>query len=209
MLQIIHFHVNLWHDFLVHHQKEIPIIRRKYNRIRSELNERSERLWAAAEAMELGWGGVSAVAIATKMARDRIQRGVQELQGSKRKRKVLDGDRYRVRCVGGGRKNATQKDLQLLSALLALVEPDARGDPESPLRWTIKSTRELARELKNQKHWISHSTVATLLYEAEFSLQGAILIAMPNLNLLMNRSRVSSSAINPLFQLTRKKRACW
>lgn len=133
------------------------------------LNERTRRLWAATEAMEVGWGGITAVATATGLSPTTITAGVAELQN----KDTLQGNGgdARVRRPGGGRKSAGERDRALVPALEALIEPAARGDPESPLRWTIKSTRELARELARQEHPESHATVATLLERAGFSLQ--------------------------------------
>lgn len=144
----------------------IARIQRKFGRVQSALHERARRVWAAAEALELGWGGVTAVARATGLSPTTIRAGIAEV----RRPRVGAGD-TRVRRHGGGRKPLAQLDPQLLPALEALVEPTARGDPESPLRWTIKSTRQLAGELTRQQHPASHSTVAALLDRAGFSLQ--------------------------------------
>ena len=128
-------------------------IRWKYEALGPVLDERSRRQWAAAEAVELGWGGISAVALATGMARDTIRVGIGELV--KRKVRPSESPCFRIRCEGGGRKRLTDIDAGLLSALDALVEPATRGDPESPLRWTCKSTRRLADELTRQNHPVS------------------------------------------------------
>jgi hypothetical protein len=144
-------------------------IRWKYEALGPVLDERSRRQWAAAEAVELGWGGISAVAIATGMARDTIRVGIDELV--KRKVRPSASPNVRIRCEGGGRKRLTDIDAGLLSALDALVEPTTRGDPESPLRWTCKSTRRLAEELTRQNHPISPRAVAYLLRATGYSLQ--------------------------------------
>jgi transposase len=133
-------------------------------RIGPELDERSRRVWAAAEAMELGWGGTTAVAEATGLSRTTIRAGIAELQQPTQ-------DLSRIRRPGGGRKSLVTHDPQLRSALEALVEPTERGEPDSPLRWTIRSARVLAETLTRQGHPVSHSTVALLLQEAGFSLQ--------------------------------------
>ena len=97
------------------------------------------RQWAAAEAKDLGWGGVSAVSAATGLSLTTIGAGLRELELPKERR-----DATRIRRPGGGRKRLTKRDPELLSALEALIEPTTRGDPESPLRWTCKCTRKLA-----------------------------------------------------------------
>jgi transposase len=143
-------------------------IRRKYRSLRVEMNERSRRQWAAAEARELGWGGVSAVARATGISRTTITAGLRELDLPVKQRTA---EAARIRQPGGGRKPLTQIDSELLSALESLIEPATRGDPESPLRWTCKSTRVLAEELKRTNHPVGATTVATLLHQAGYSLQ--------------------------------------
>ena len=145
-------------------------IRRKFKSLAPELNERSRRQWAAAEARDLGYGGISLVATATGISRPTISAGLRELDLPKRKREA-EVAASRVRRVGGGRRRLTELDGDLLAALEALVEPLTRGDPESPLRWTCKSTRRLAAELSDDHHQVSASTVATLLHEAGYSLQ--------------------------------------
>lgn len=148
----------------------IARIRRKFRRLQGALNERSRRLWAASEALEIGWGGVTAVAAATHMSQSTVRAGIVELKSPRRGKMSLPPER--VRRPGGGRRRAVVNDPQLLPVLDGLVEPTSRGDPESPLRWTIKSTRTLAGELARQAHPVSYRTVATLLDEAGYSLQG-------------------------------------
>jgi hypothetical protein len=143
----------------------IERIRRKFLLLQSALDERSRRLWAATEAMEFGWGGITAVASATGFSSTTIAAGLVELGSGN----LSEG--ARVRRLGGGRKTVSELDPALVPALEMLVEPTARGDPESPLRWTIKSTRVLAAELARQKHPVSHATVASLLEREGFSLQ--------------------------------------
>ena len=120
---------------------------------------------AAAEAMEIGHGGVSRVSRACGLSRVTITKGIRELAEGP----LREG---RVRRPGGGRKKLVVRDPKLPSLLESLVEPLARGDPESPLRWTCKSTRTLARELTRRKRPISHEKVAQLLRELDYSLQG-------------------------------------
>ncbi len=141
------------------------LIRQKYRMFQHSLDERSRRLWAAAEAQALGYGGTSVVARATGISRSTIVRGLKEAQGSG---SVEAG---RIRRPGGGRKRATTVDPRLRVALDQLVDPTSRGDPESPLRWTCKSTRALARELVAQGHPASDWLVRQLLYELDYSLQ--------------------------------------
>lgn len=153
----------------MHSANPIERIRLKFEALADILDERSRRQWAASEAQELGYGGISSVAQATGLARDTIRLGMQELRY--RQEHPDEPVSPRLRKAGGGRKALTALDPDLLSALEHLVEPLTRGDPESPLRWTCKSTRTLAKELTGQGHPISDRTVAALLYEAGYSLQ--------------------------------------
>ncbi len=146
----------------------IRSIRRKFRALRPGMDERLRRQWAAAEARELGRGGVTAVACATGMSRTTITVGGRELELPIKQR---EQEALRVRRPGGGRRSLAQTDPDLLAALEALVEPVTRGDPESPLRWTCKSTAKLAAELTRQKHPVSDRTVATMLKQAGYSLQ--------------------------------------
>jgi hypothetical protein len=143
-------------------------IKGKYEALKGELDERARRIWAAAEAVSLGHGGIAAVARATGLAESTIRVGKTELaqpsQGAAPMR--------RIRRQGGGRKPLSRQDQGLLAALDALVEPMARGAPMSPLRWTCKSTRRLAKELCQQGHQVSHAKVAQLLKKLNYSLQG-------------------------------------
>src|SRR5207342_2124707 len=123
-----------------------------------------QRLVMAADARSLGHGGIAAVAGATGASRSRISQGVAELEAGV-------APLGRVRRGGGGRKKVTATDPALLAALLALVEPTRRGDPESPLCWTTLSTRKLAAELTAAGHRVGPDTVARLLHEQGFSLQ--------------------------------------
>ena len=131
------------------------------------LNERQQRLALATEARLLGHGGVRAVARAAGVSETTVRKGVFELEDGQDP--FPDG---RARRPGGGRKSAARLDPALVPALLALVEPDERGDPMSPLRWTTKSLRHLAGELTRQGHRVSAPTVGHLLREHGFSLQG-------------------------------------
>jgi hypothetical protein len=146
------------------------IIRQKFTRLRPYLDERSVRLWAATEALALGRGGISLVARATGLMRKTIAAGLRQLQATTPETAPPPGNR--VRQPGGGRKPLTQTDPTLVQALEALLEPVTRGDPQSPLRWTCKSTRVLAAALGEQGHPVSHQTVAELLEALDYSLQG-------------------------------------
>jgi len=155
----------------------VPSIRAKFEALGPYLDERRRRLWAAAEAMVLGRGGITAVANATGLQRVTIRAGIRELQADPGNatgaESAAAADRMqRVRAPGGGRKPLTTQDPALVHDLEALVEPTARGDPMSPLRWTCKSTRQLAAELVRQGHQVSHQTVADLLHALDYSLQG-------------------------------------
>jgi hypothetical protein len=130
------------------------------------LNERQRRLLLGVEARLLGHGGVRAVAQVAGVSETTVRTGVFELEGGQDP--FPDG---RARRAGGGRKSTEELDAGLVPALLALVEPDERGDPESPLRWTTKSLRHLATELARQGHPVSAPTVGRLLRAAGFSLQ--------------------------------------
>ena len=127
------------------------------------LNERQRRLLLAAEAQALGRGGITRVARATGAARPTIARGLADL--------AQPSSPDRVRRRGGGRKRRQDTDPTLVTDLEALVDPDTRGDPMSPLRWTCKSTRKLAEALQQQGHQVSERIVRTLLHAADYSLQ--------------------------------------
>ena len=148
--------------------KLIARVRRKWRALRTEMDERMRRRWAAAEARELGWGGVTAVAEATRLSRVTITAGLREIEQPARERAA---QATRIRRPGGGRKALTEADPALEAALDALIDPVTRGDPESPLRWTCKSTARLAEEMTRQGHPVSPRTVAMLLHAAEYSLQ--------------------------------------
>ena len=147
----------------------IERIRGKYVVLSPAMDERLRRQWAAAEAVSMGWGGVSAVSFATGLSRNTIAVGVRELES--RQENPAVPVTVRVRRSGAGRKPVTQTDPGLLAALEALVDPVTRGHPESPLRWTCKSTAVLAAELTRHRHPVTDRTVATLLKDTGYSLQ--------------------------------------
>jgi hypothetical protein len=140
-------------------------IREKFRALVADLDERGRRRWAAAEARSLGWGGVAAVAAATGLSDRTIRNGIAELDAAD---PLPPG---RQRRPGGGRRSREQEQPGLARALERLVEPDSRGDPRSPLRWTCKSTRELAGALRDQGFQVSDRKVGHLLKAAGYSLQ--------------------------------------
>ena len=144
--------------------------RHKYESLNPLLNERLRRLWAATEAGEIGWGGITAVAMATGLSHTTIGLGLREARGGPDRPDQAPAPE-RVRRPGGGRKAATLVDRSLLSDLEAMVDPVTRGDPQSPLRWTCKSTRKLAEQLRQQGHQVGYRTVAALLGQLGYSLQ--------------------------------------
>jgi len=144
------------------------VVRSKFKLLSGELDERSRRLWGAAEALGLGYGGVAAVARATGMTPERIRRGIAELG----KEPPADGDRRRIRRKGAGRKPITESFPLVLRELDSMVEPTSRGDPESSLRWTCKSLRALSGELQRRGIKASRMSVSKLLKESGYSLQG-------------------------------------
>jgi hypothetical protein len=145
-------------------------VRSKFRALGPLLDERSRRQWAATEATAYGWGGIQAVSHATGLSPNTIRKGQVELAARAKSPNAPLSPR--LRRPGGGRKKKTDSDPQLSAALEALVDPATRGDPESPLRWTCKSTTQLARELTRQGHPVSPRTVGRLLRADGYSLQG-------------------------------------
>jgi transposase len=141
-------------------------IRQRYEVLAGVVDERVRRLMVAAESLAIGRGGQVTVARATGVSRTTIQQGIREVQQPE-----LHARKGRIRRSGGGRKAMVVIDPTLRDDLNRLVEPTSRGDPESPLRWTCKSVRKLADELKAQGHQTSHRMVAELLHDLGYSLQ--------------------------------------
>lgn len=139
---------------------------RKFALLARVLDERMRRLVAAAEAQAIGFGGVTAVAQASGLSRGTVMRGMTELKTAPKPSRD-----QRIRRQGAGRKRTVERDATLKRDLEALVEPVTRGDPESPLRWTCKSVRQLASELNRAGHRTSHRMVAELLHAMDYSLQ--------------------------------------
>src|SRR6266853_5070762 len=129
------------------------------------LDERTRRLTAASEAKALGYGGISLVRRACGLSRKAIRMGIRELE---------TGESWpgRIRRPGAGRKRITEFDPELVERLEAMIEEETRGDPESPLRWTCKSTRAIAEALTRRHHPVSHTKVAQILHDQHYSLQG-------------------------------------
>src|ERR1700674_4860061 len=139
-------------------------LREKFFAVWPRLDERSRRFMAASKALSLGYGGVSRIRRACGLSRKAIAEGIRE---------IADGNTLpgRIRRSGAGRKNIVERDPKLLVSLERLIEPKTRGDPESPLRWICKSTRNLAAHLTREKHPVSHEKVAQLLRDQNYSLQ--------------------------------------
>jgi hypothetical protein len=140
-------------------------LHQKYMLLFPHMNERQQRLIAAADAERLGRGGIALVARASGLSRPTLYQAKRDLHADPLRPP-------RVRRPGAGRKKLTQHDPALVQALEALIDPISRGDPMSPLRWTCKSTRQLARALTAAGHRVSHESVAHLLHHLEYSLQG-------------------------------------
>jgi len=141
-------------------------IRQKFKQLENHLNERTKRIWAGTEARAIGWGGVSLVARAIKISRRAIHYGLHEIDS---KQSLPAG---RIRKGGGGRYSAVQHHPDLINKVENLVDPVTRGDPESPLRWTCKSTRILSAELVKIGFNVSSRIVRILLHRLGYSLQG-------------------------------------
>src|SRR5882724_3809004 len=141
------------------------VIQRKFTALVADLDERARRRWAALEAQALGRGGIAVVSRATGLSRGTVRAGLREL---------ADTDPLPSHCqrrAGGGRKPDADTQPGLRGALDALIEPSTRGSPTNPLRWTGKSTRRLAEELRRRGYEVSASTVRRLLHAMDYSLQ--------------------------------------
>src|SRR5919202_3665600 len=141
-------------------QQTIEAIKQRYTCAAAPLDERGRRAVAAAEALTLGWGGITAVARATGLSRTVSQSGIKETRGT-----LPSAPAGRVRRPGGGRKPIRATDPTVGNELERLVEPTTRGDPASPLRWTCKSVRKLAAELPAQGHQTSHRLGGGMLHQ--------------------------------------------
>ena len=148
--------------------RKVPEEERHWLRILGTLNEYQARLFVAQKALEEGRGGISRLSRLTRMSRPTIMKGIEELQ---RKRPLRRADTGRVRSAGGGRKPVEQADPRVARMLGQILAETTAGDPMSYLRWTNKSTRVLAEELKRQGHEVSHVTVARCLHDLGYTLQ--------------------------------------
>jgi len=140
----------------------------KFRALAAELNERQRRLWAASEARSVGWGGITATARATGISIPTIRKGIAELESGERL------DPGRVRRLGGGRKSLLESDPTILDDIERLVDEDSRGDPESLLRWTAKSVRQVAGALREMGHEVHFTSVATFMRLLGYSLQANV-----------------------------------
>jgi hypothetical protein len=146
--------------------QDLKAMRQRYRAIKDALNERTRRRWAGAESLAAGRGGIAAIGRVTGLSYRTIVRGMREAMSPPN----LAPER--IRCAGGGRKPAQSKDPELRPALEHLVEPLTRGDPESPLRWTLKSLRRLSQELCRGGHVAGRTLIGELLHDMGYSLQG-------------------------------------
>ena len=147
------------------------MISKKYKILKFEFDERARRVWAASEALVLGHGGIAIVARATGLCRKTIKDGLDQISTNSPVNTGSSTSSRRIRTSGGGRKEIENVSPEIISALEELLEPSISGDPMSPLHWTCKSTRKLAKELQCQGFIISHTTVVELLKKLDFTLQ--------------------------------------
>jgi hypothetical protein len=140
-------------------------LQEKYATILPHLNEKQQRLYVASESQSLGWGGITKVYRASGISRSRIYRGIVELNAN-----IPPTSRCRV--AGGGRKRLVEQQPEILKELDSIIDPETRGDPETPLRWTTQSTRSLAINLIQKGYQISHTLISELLRSKGYSLQG-------------------------------------
>lgn len=146
--------------------EKIKKLRKKLSGILPLLNEKHRRLLVGAEALSIGYGGVKILSDITGMNCQTIRRGISELENGKNKFSE------KIRNAGGGRKKISDKNPEIKKILEEIIEPDTRGDPETPLRWTCKSVRNITDLLKEEGCDVSHQTVSSILHELEYSLQG-------------------------------------
>ena len=149
----------------------IEEISTKFALLAPTMDERQTRLWLAAEAKSLGWGGIAAVTKATDVLAKRIRMGIRELEETARHPPEEPPHAQRIRRPGAGRKDLTESDPSLVEDLESLIDPETRGDPESLLRWTTKSVRKLAEQLCTMGHAVGRQKVSELLHYLDYSLQ--------------------------------------
>jgi hypothetical protein len=152
-------------------RSDAEIIRRKYKWLSRVMDEKMCRWWAGSEALIHGRGGITLVSQATGLNRNTVAAGVKSIQAKGETASGSSEERAGIRRPGGGRKSLVEHSPMLNAALEKLVDPVTRGDPMSPLRWTCKSVRRLARELQSQGYKVSPPTVAALLHQMDYSLQ--------------------------------------
>lgn len=150
---------------------EKELISKRFSLLAPILDEKQLRLYVAAEALAIGRGGISLVSQASGVSRPTITSGCKELSEEGARKNATGRASGRIRKAGGGRKRTVDLDKTLRSDLESLIEPVTRGDPESPLRWTAKSVRNLAENLKALGHKTSHRMIAEMLQEMGYSLQ--------------------------------------
>lgn len=141
------------------------LLKQKFDRMWPYLDERSRRMFAANEAVEIGYRGVSLVSRACGLSRVTITKGMKEIVSKPTE------ENNRIRKKGAGRHKITKSNPEIIKMLESIVEDTTRGDPESPLRWTCKSTRSISDELSSQNHIVSHTKVLHLLRDMDYSLQ--------------------------------------
>ena len=146
----------------VEKQKEIQ---QKFAVLKDHLNEKTRRLWCGSEALAIGASGITLVSKATNISHPTIRRGIKEIHNPE----TIVANR--IRKEGGGRKALEKTDKTLTADIEKLIEPATRGDPESPLRWTSKSTQHIADELNKKTHRSSPRSISRMLHEMDFSLQ--------------------------------------
>lgn len=151
-------------------EETVSRVKIKYESLLPIMNEKMRRYWAASEATAIGWGGISAVAQATGLSQTTIKAGLAEMRATSTLSDDSSGSE-RARRPGGGRKRLTESNVKLAQELKKLLESSTRGDPQSPLRWTSRSSRHLAEELCARGCQISYLTVIRLLHEMDYSLQ--------------------------------------
>lgn len=141
------------------------VLKQKFDRMWPYLDERARRMFTASEAVEIGYSGISIVSRACGLSRVTITKGVKEISLKPPK------ENSRIRQKGACRHKITKSNPEMMKMLEAIVEDTTRGDPESPLRWTCKSTRFIADELTSKSHAVSHTKVLQLLRDMDYSLQ--------------------------------------
>jgi hypothetical protein len=190
--------------------EEIINIKSRFESIKDHLDEKTKRLFCAAEAKVLGRGGVKKVYEATNVSKKTISKGIKELEQIN----TIDKTKNKIRKPGGGRKKAINKNPELEKALLALVEPTVRGEPQSSLQWTTKSLRNLADELKEKGFDVSHVVVGDILKANKFSLQanrktdegGNHIDRDKQFNHIHDKVKEFQEANNPVISIDAKKK---